>query len=282
VILDYGLISLIQNYNSFGLEHTDENGVLINPNSKEDRFMSRSGQGLWLDGSLFNHSCIENANRVFRGDFMFVYANQHIPEGKEICLSYTPHSSLPKRQEVFESFGFICDCALCVAEKAIPQLRMDKLLSLESGGIEMQSRAISPDPKGCADLQTLVKKMKKEYGKVSVCHRLMLFYPLYILGTLLARSGQDQKAIDVFLEIFEVCGLDEASLMLGLIVGKTEETIFMPRDLCNIVSQLCRLYKDMGRGKMAEKLVLVLITIEKAQGLDAKMALAKHAPVLGN
>jgi len=53
-----------------------------------------AGQGLYHAVSFFNHSHQPNASRYAIGDIMFVYANQDIQSGDEVCISYLEHEVL--------------------------------------------------------------------------------------------------------------------------------------------------------------------------------------------
>jgi tetratricopeptide (TPR) repeat protein len=276
VIVDYGLISSIRRFNAFKQEHVDEIGVPLDL-ATENNLFNKSGNGIWLEGSLFNHSCLENTNRVFHGDFMFVYANQRIAKGTEINLSYVEHSTLPERQKVFKSFAFDCECSLCVAEKSLPKARMDKLLKLSNEFKEMKPRTLQPDSEIFADLEVLIKKIEKAYGEVGVIYQHIPYYPKYVLGVLFSRYEKYSKAIRLFSEIIQMCGLDEGELLRGNIVGKSDDAMYIPLDLGNVVSELAIAYQKIGSVDIASILVQkTLVVIEKAHGLDARMALVKH------
>lgn len=79
--------------------------------------------GIWVHASHANHSCLPNADRSFIGNMMIMRANRDIDIGEEIFLSYCEQDdTYPQRQNHLSSYGFQCDCPLCVAEESIPAI----------------------------------------------------------------------------------------------------------------------------------------------------------------
>jgi tetratricopeptide (TPR) repeat protein len=80
--------------------------------------MGERGAGLWMRAAYINHSCIPNAEREFVGDLMVLRATRDIAAGEEIVHSYDESGDYDARRETLQAtWGFGCDCALCVAEK---------------------------------------------------------------------------------------------------------------------------------------------------------------------
>jgi len=74
--------------------------------------------GLWILASYINHSCLPNSEKEYIGDLMVVRATQHMPAGEEITYAYDLSSDYDARLEtLMRTWGFRCDCKLCVAEK---------------------------------------------------------------------------------------------------------------------------------------------------------------------
>lgn len=82
------------------------------PREQEDHF-----SGVWIRSAYINHSCIPNAERGLVGDMMLVHATRPIKQGEEISLSYTGFDEDYCRAYALESsWGFKCDCPLCLAD----------------------------------------------------------------------------------------------------------------------------------------------------------------------
>lgn len=67
-----------------------------------------------------NHSCIGNASRSSIGDMQIVRASRDIEEGSELFVSYQdPHEfeSYDEAQKRLVTWGFTCECALCLDRK---------------------------------------------------------------------------------------------------------------------------------------------------------------------
>ncbi|KAF2488701.1 tetratricopeptide [Lophium mytilinum] len=81
---------------------------------------SNASTGIWIWTAYANHSCIAaNAEKEFIGDLMVLRATRPIEAGEEIFISYDWSSDYDARQSnLMTTWGFECDCALCVAEKA--------------------------------------------------------------------------------------------------------------------------------------------------------------------
>jgi tetratricopeptide (TPR) repeat protein len=87
------------------------------------------GSGLWLNESLFNHSCIPNCTWRPIGDQMFVWTTRDIEAGEELCISYVSHDqSFSKREAGFQNWikpniGFCCQCDWCHEIRSSAELR---------------------------------------------------------------------------------------------------------------------------------------------------------------
>jgi tetratricopeptide (TPR) repeat protein len=80
---------------------------------------SNASTGLWIWSAYFNHSCIPNATKECIGDLMVYRAIRPIAAGEEIFQAYDQSADYDARQAaLMTTWGFECNCALCVAEKA--------------------------------------------------------------------------------------------------------------------------------------------------------------------
>eukprot|EP00742_Colponemidia_sp_Colp-10_P012963 GILJ01014607.1.p1 GENE.GILJ01014607.1~~GILJ01014607.1.p1 ORF type:complete len:436 (+),score=24.62 GILJ01014607.1:125-1309(+) len=90
-----------------------------------------TGAGLFLFGSLLNHSCTPNALLSFRGRQVIIRCLEPITEGEEICHSYTdPAMPTPERRLYLRNqYLFDCDCPRC--KQLLPSFVHDQ--PLENG-----------------------------------------------------------------------------------------------------------------------------------------------------
>ena len=83
-------LPLIVRYNILSVETCPELLSYPGPNGH----ISLSGVGLYYLPSFFNHDARPNASRYSVGDVMWFVANQDIPAGQEVCISYLEHDVL--------------------------------------------------------------------------------------------------------------------------------------------------------------------------------------------
>jgi len=105
--------------NAFGLGPVDPS----KQNNQEDA--NNASTALWVLSAYINHSCIPNAVKESTGDFMILRANQTIKAGDEITHSYDVSSDYDARcAALMTTWGFTCNCALCVVERTeSPEVR---------------------------------------------------------------------------------------------------------------------------------------------------------------
>ena len=76
-------------------------------------------QGIFLQSSRLNHSCVPNAHFAWNSnsDRLTVHAIQNIPEGQEILVNYRAGDYTKtrdeRRHELFSHYGFNCNCRAC-------------------------------------------------------------------------------------------------------------------------------------------------------------------------
>jgi tetratricopeptide (TPR) repeat protein len=89
--------------------------------------------GLWILASYINHSCLPNSEKEYVGDLMLLRATQSIAAGEEILHAYVLSSDYDARVEaLMRTWGFSCDCKVCVADKADSEEVRSKRRELES------------------------------------------------------------------------------------------------------------------------------------------------------
>jgi hypothetical protein len=87
---------------------------------RDEHKLSSNGSGLWIEPSLFNHSCIPNCIVNQIGDYMLIRTNRHINKNEELFVKYTDIlDSFSDRVITFNRWGeggnasFICNCPRC-------------------------------------------------------------------------------------------------------------------------------------------------------------------------
>ncbi|KAJ2992496.1 hypothetical protein HDV02_003039 [Globomyces sp. JEL0801] len=173
VIVDIELIDRICSLNAF---HADNQ-----KHTKEED----SPTGLWILPSFFNHSCIDNAQRVFRGDVMIITAKQYISKGEESSL---------------KQYGFVCKCALCVSDLGTDMKTIETLFKeFES---DLSPRIRNGDQTVVTRLKLMIKKLKKSYRKS--LWKTLLYSPMCCLAQQYQQPGQIQEAVSVLEENFPI------------------------------------------------------------------------------
>jgi len=84
-------LPLIVRYNVLSAETMPE--LMVHP-SPQQGYAALSGTCLYHLPSFFNHDSHPNASRYAVGDVLWIVANQNIPAGSEICISYLEHEVL--------------------------------------------------------------------------------------------------------------------------------------------------------------------------------------------
>lgn len=81
--------------------------------------VDNTGSGIWIMPSYINHACWGPGSvyRTFIGDMMVVRATMDMKEGEQITFGYISHDgNIASRQKTIESWGFTCNCCLCIFE----------------------------------------------------------------------------------------------------------------------------------------------------------------------
>lgn len=91
------------------------------------------GTGIWLNESLFNHSCVPNCDWNMIGDHIFVTTRRDIQPDEELCVSYVGSECLyEERCQKFRTWswsmdndvgGFKCRCPWCSVMEANSEFR---------------------------------------------------------------------------------------------------------------------------------------------------------------
>lgn len=86
--------------NSFSIDHMEESGKSI---------------ALYIQTSVFDHSCRSNAAFVFIGKRMQIRAMKDIQEGEEVTIHYVDimETKKERRDKLWKDWGFLCRCFRC-------------------------------------------------------------------------------------------------------------------------------------------------------------------------
>ncbi|KAF1960971.1 SET domain-containing protein 5 [Byssothecium circinans] len=76
--------------------------------------------GIFLEASRINHACMSNAQNTWNEALgkLMIHACKDIEEGEEITISYLSkmETHAKRQQELRDTFGFECRCAMCEVE----------------------------------------------------------------------------------------------------------------------------------------------------------------------
>ncbi|KAG0652980.1 SET domain-containing [Hyphodiscus hymeniophilus] len=128
---------------------------------------SNASAGLWVMAAYINHSCIPNAEKECVGDLMILRATRRIRAGEEITHSYDASSDYDARSAaLMNTWGFTCDCALCVAEKADgPGLRKKRLqLESEANALVERNAPVGAKMLAVAKGRRLIRSINETYN----------------------------------------------------------------------------------------------------------------------
>src|SRR5450432_1951153 len=110
------LVERIISLNIFGCPLFSRESHLKDGKAEKSKYHSC---GIWLTASSINHSCLSNVHRSFIGDLQLIHATCDIPADTELAFWYQvpPEESYEEARESLKSWGFACDCAICVDAK---------------------------------------------------------------------------------------------------------------------------------------------------------------------
>lgn len=141
------MFSLIRNYASQLIDYPDSDLLLevagkLQTNSYEvtDAYLQALGVGLFLSGSMFDHSCDPNCVFVFEGCVLTVKALKPIPSINDVRVAYCDvMQPYEQRRKIFRSiYYFTCKCVRCSFPEGETLLtcatrRCEGSVSLETG-----------------------------------------------------------------------------------------------------------------------------------------------------
>ncbi|KAK5723704.1 hypothetical protein LTR15_005403 [Elasticomyces elasticus] len=154
-VVDTFRTAAISEFNRFGCPNvrSSDGATQRTPSlsGDEDEDDFHGSIGVWRVASYVNHACSGNAVRAFIGDMMIIRATRDIKAGDEVTMRYTnPKEDGPaSRKKTKDSWGFECDCAICMADLAVPPKQLERRRALNkevekflgSNRLTLQSRA---------------------------------------------------------------------------------------------------------------------------------------------
>ena len=117
----------------------------------ENEDVTNASTGLWSRASYINHSCVANTKKDFIGDLIILRATRRILAGEELTHCYDDNSDYSTRVATIErTWGFKCQCKLCVAEEADGEELRQKRANLEKEVGNFMKKENAQQPKKIA------------------------------------------------------------------------------------------------------------------------------------
>ncbi|EJU03945.1 hypothetical protein DACRYDRAFT_30942, partial [Dacryopinax primogenitus] len=94
-------------------------GIRSQTHGSESEFL---GYGVWPSASYFNHSCQPNIRKDTPGRAWVFQTNRDIGSDEELRISYLGDTAPEemgvddRRKQLRQTWGFDCDCLLCLAQ----------------------------------------------------------------------------------------------------------------------------------------------------------------------
>ena len=247
-IIDLVKIGGILESNRFGIDVKHPSSPIELKAPSEEAEGDPVGVGLWLDTSMFNHSCTPNAAWTPIGNQMMVYASKDIPKGSEVCISYVHvASSYEDRKERFSKWsggkGFECGCEWCHLLRS-----NDELCTMNEEVQKAHQRLTASDEQFDSINEVLSKSRRKRIGKVhaKVAKRFQhSMYTIHMMEALQhANDGYRESARDSV----------EAAVALGYEIrgGLRQET--RTQDLCCLAAVYMTCNEDAKAKSVLETL----------------------------
>ncbi|KAL2753071.1 hypothetical protein ACRALDRAFT_1072817 [Sodiomyces alcalophilus JCM 7366] len=217
-VIDVFLLESIRRKNCFSGTHVSAAAALVNNSNRSNMWKHGMSRGLWVYAAYSNHACVPNSNRSFVGDLLVSVASVDIPAGTEITHIYLPPKAayLRRDEQYRASWGFACDCTLCVGEAKSPraahQKRIDMLAEIEAfmGKKGMSPRRYQPD--------STIRQMERMAAKLDALHdpdvyaelpKLMLVWPCMWLVEAFVTRKKWTKVVKWSLDVLRGFGFVE-------------------------------------------------------------------------
>lgn len=201
--------------------------LAINGIEIHDYTRSSIGMGLYIGGSVFNHSCNANAVTIFHGNELIVRALRKIKKGEEITTSYIQQMQPThlRRQELLESYYFECLCEMCSNDLLTKEMSLFNCLEeaknisyIDNTGTIVGDRC---DHERCKDVlngfknlkndqisgmetQALYKNLTKTYGCIDNQKNYYSYMYHQFAFELCSQLGKRQLAVDHGEELLKI------------------------------------------------------------------------------
>ncbi|KAI0133493.1 TPR domain protein [Xylariales sp. AK1849] len=208
-VVDTFLAERIMSLNCFGAPRTSR---------KEDseKKAAYTTCGIWPLSSYINHSCMSNCRRSFIGDMLVARATKDLAAGTELRWCYqvpSAHTSYEESQKRLSSWGFTCDCELCLDRKSTPQ----KTIQRRKGLVKDLNEAMRNLEAGTQipKAQRLLGQLEKTYPTRDGVLQLELWDSYFELGQALAKQSKLSEAIEMTIKGFRALGYIIVAYLLG-------------------------------------------------------------------
>jgi len=154
--------------------------------------------GVYGRASLINHSCVPNAHNNWNADSgqETIHATRPISSGEEITICYSKGgTSVDRRIELRQAFGFDCDCSLCSLlpnELEASNTRRQKCEELDDA-IGNPFRIMRDPNASLADCKMLLGILITEHGDSGLALFARLYYDAFQIC--IAHSDQVRAAM---------------------------------------------------------------------------------------
>ncbi|KAF9870570.1 tpr domain protein [Colletotrichum karsti] len=172
--------------------------------------------GIWTMASHINHSCVGNCRRSFIGDMMILRAAQDLEPDTELLFCYQlPHKDDDRAatQKRLQSWGFICECELCLDKKSTSQQAFQKRQGLLQQLYSVMKTCRTPLQESKA--QRFLTQLESCYPSREGAVRLELWDSYFGLGQKEIERGNAVEGLDLTIKGFQALGYIFAISMPG-------------------------------------------------------------------
>jgi hypothetical protein len=161
--------------------------------------------GIWLIASRINHSHDTNCRRSFIGDMQIVRATRDMEAGTELLFPYQSLSaSYEKTQQNLNNWGFVCNCALCIAMQHFPKKVMQRRAFLRK---DLEATFQSPTGVDMARFERLLLQLSATYsGSVKSELRPDLLDPMLFVSKYKMDEGRIMEGLQWAIKSLRTAG----------------------------------------------------------------------------
>ncbi|KAI0875657.1 hypothetical protein GGS24DRAFT_515289 [Hypoxylon argillaceum] len=216
-VVDTFFVDKVTHLNSFAAPRT--NYILYKASVDQNEIAEEMPTcGIWTLASRINHSCMENCRRSFIGDMQIVRACQDLAAGTELSFPYpdfTPRDSYEETQKKLGTWGFVCDCELCLDRKSTTKqmisTRGDLMVDLRAAMAKVMVKA--PDSSVVnsillTKLPGLVRQIEATYPKRQGAVKLEVMHGWFSIGQRLVSLHRPREGAAAIIKGLEAYGYD--------------------------------------------------------------------------